>query len=100
MNFKNFMITALIVVCAIFAYRIFDLGVSYSYLSDDLKSHQRELKVVGRFQRLPCSSIDMYKDDFLIFQKEGLIVIDGFEFECKLFPGETRKLLYYVGRGK
>ena len=100
MKFKYLVIGALIAICAALTYRIFDLGVSYSYLRDDLKFHQREIKVVSRFQRSPCSSIDMNTDDFVIFQKKELIVIDGFEFECKSFLYDTRKLLHYVGRAE
>ena len=100
MKLKSFVIAALIVLCVVLAYRIFDLGVSYSYLNDALKSYQSELRVVSRFQRLPCSSIDTNSKDLLIFKKEGLLVIDGFEFECKLFPGDARELLHNVGRGK
>jgi hypothetical protein len=95
---KNFLIIVLLGASAILVYRIFDLGVTHTYLSDELSRTQNEKRIVSRFQRTQCSSINVDSKDFSVFKKEKLIVIDGVAFECKMSLGNSESLLHhYVG---
>lgn len=94
---KNLLIIGLLGACLALAYRVLDLGITLSYSSVSVEDAHKEVLVVRKFQRMPCSVIDEINDDS-VFRKDGLIVISGFEFECKVVPENSVALLHYVGR--
>lgn len=81
---KSLTIFFLILLVIVLAYRIFDLGISLTYSDDEIERLQKEMIVISKFQGKDCDEVvggEQLKDD--VFLKDGKIVIEGVEFECK-----------------
>lgn len=93
---KVTLIVIFLMVIVILSYRIIDLGVTLTYLEDDLQSANKKSKILVTFQRSRCLSKEDIPKTLSVIEKNGLIIIDGVGFECKVDNEGNRKLLYYV----
>lgn len=81
---KSFAVFILTLIVIFLGYRVFDLGVSLTYSNDEIRRLQKEILVISKFQGKGCSEViggEQLKDN--LFVKDGKIVIEGVEFECK-----------------
>lgn len=90
---KNFVLIILTIAVVVLAYRVFDLGVTLTYSNDEIDRLQREVHIVSKYQGYKCSVVtdnpDMKEN---VFVKDGKVVIDGVEFECKQFLDDIDRL--------
>ncbi|MBK7898053.1 MAG: hypothetical protein IPJ99_01525 [Betaproteobacteria bacterium] len=93
---KNMLVVGLFVCCLVLIFRIYDLGVTLTYLKDDLTQAQNNLHTISEFQRNNCSLAYGKIDGVNIFRKANKIVINTLEFECKPLENGSEGLLYFV----
>ncbi len=91
---KNILIIFLIITVVALLYRIFDLGVTITYLEADLTRSQKVSRVVQKFQRSRCIPVEEIADEFYAFKKEGYYIIGGVKFKCKM--NEDRKVKVFT----
>ena len=95
-KFSVLMLTILIVIfTTLLLYRIFDLGVTITYLEDDLERALNQSKLLIQLQRAPCTEINNIPNDSSVFEKDGSIVIDNVVFECTRKDNANEDTLYY-----
>jgi hypothetical protein len=81
---KNLAILALVLLVIFLGYRIFDLGVTMTYSSDAIERQRKVILIISKYQGKDCDEVigsEQLKDD--LFLKDGKVVIEGVEFECK-----------------
>ncbi len=92
---KNVLIAILIIVTVALMYRIFDLGVTITYLEDDLARSQNVSRILQKFHRSRCIPVEEIAEEFYTFEKEGFTVIGGVKFECKLDKDRKEKIFIH-----
>lgn len=97
MSVKSIFIVILVVLILVMSYRIFDLGVTLTYLKGELEDTQRQAEIFRIFQRSPCVQLDDIPKKFSAFEKGGLLYINSLAFECRNDKDTAEKLLHYVG---
>ena len=82
-------IVVLVSALCVSVYRIFDLGVTITYMESSLDRQKQKIAALDKYQRIDCLGgeqlIDFLKENFEpieIFEKQGSIIIDGFPFHC------------------
>jgi hypothetical protein len=95
---KNILALALFLGCLALIFRIFDLGVTITYLKDELAQAQGDSHTISKFQRNSCSSVYGKIDGVTIFRKANRIVVNRLEFECKASRNGGEELLFLVGK--
>ena len=93
---KSIIIFLLVTLAIFLGYRVFDLGVSLTYSSDEIERLQKEILIISKFQGKDCDKVignEQLKDS--IFLKDGKVVIKGVEFECKN-EVDGRSLLFSI----
>lgn len=94
---KGLAIFILVLMIIFLGYRIFDLGVSLTYSNDEIERLQKEIMIISKFQGKNCDEVissEKLKDD--LFLKDGRVVIEGVEFECKNETSGKRVLFSIV----
>jgi len=96
MSLKTIFILILIFLLSASIYRIFDLGVSLTYLQSELEQTQKQVDIVRTYQRSPCVVVEKIPGKFSAFKKGDFIFINGLAFECKMDMKSNQKLFNYV----
>lgn len=86
-------IASLLVLVAGLVYRVFDLGVTLTYLKEGAHESQQHLLAMKTYQRAPCS-IDR-SVDLPSFEKQGATYFAGLRFECKPRDGSAGSVFLY-----
>lgn len=89
-------IVGLLVLVAGLVYRVFDLGVTITYLKESAIESQQHLLALKTYQRAPCS-IDR-SVDLPSFEKQGATYFAGLRFECRPKDGSAGSVFFYAPR--
>lgn len=88
------LVAVLFVLLVISAYRVFDMGVTTTYMEGDLDTSHQLVESLVEFQRSNCESINGSPGKDWIFKQDGFIIIAGFRFECRASEDGKNKLFY------